>query len=290
MIRPSIFDQTPAGMMLRSRLRCWAFGVVPRVDGAFADAWKNIDDGFSGFATSLKDGFKQLLAELARVAIIMQIGASLCVDGLSAQSSGLFGGSGGGGFSLDTMFSAGKSIYSTATSGFGSAVSADWSAGEGFLGGMQGAISNGAGYISSGLSGLFGSGGVSAASSMAAGASQAGYTGAAMSSWTAGQNAAASATSYGPALSAISGAIMVYQNSACKGVAVAARGSAALAAKPAGAAAANTSANNSMLLDTVYQSVLGREADAAGAAYWGGLLQSGGIDYAGLVAAITKDA
>ncbi|WP_288099558.1 DUF4214 domain-containing protein, partial [Pseudomonas sp.] len=43
-------------------------------------------------------------------------------------------------------------------------------------------------------------------------------------------------------------------------------------------------------LDTVYQSVLGREADAAGAAYWGGLLQSGGIDYAGLVAAITKDA
>ena len=65
---------------------------------------------------------------------------------------------------------------------------------------------------------------------------------------------------------------------------------AALAAKPAGSAAANTSASNSMLLDTVYQSVLGREADAAGAAYWGGLLQSGGIDYAGLVAAITKDA
>ena len=81
MIRPSIFDQTPAGMMLRSRLRCRAFGVVPRVDSAFADAWKNIDDGFSGFATSLKDGFKQLLAELAHMAItkpiIMQIGASL---------------------------------------------------------------------------------------------------------------------------------------------------------------------------------------------------------------------
>ena len=64
---------------------------------------------------------------------------------------------------------------------------------------------------------------------------------------------------------------------------------AALAAKPAGSAAANTSANNSMLLDTVYQSVLGREADAAGAAYWGGLLQSG-MEYADLVAAITKDA
>ena len=65
---------------------------------------------------------------------------------------------------------------------------------------------------------------------------------------------------------------------------------AALAAKPAGSAVANTSANNSTLLDTVYQSVLGREADSAGAAYWGGLLQSGTIDYAGLVDAITKDA
>ena len=203
-------------------------GAVDRVDSAFADAWKNIDDGFSGFATSLKDGFKQLLAELAHMAItkpiIMQIGASLGVGGLSAQSSGLFGGSSGGGSSLNTMFSAGKSIYSAASSGFGSAVSAGWSAGEGFLGGMQGAISNGASYISSGLSGLFGSGGVSAASSMAAGASQAGYTGAAMSSWTAGQNAAASATSYGPGLSAISGAIMGYQNSGFKGAAAGAAG------------------------------------------------------------------
>ncbi|WP_288101191.1 hypothetical protein [Pseudomonas sp.] len=163
MIRLSIFDQTPAGMMLRSRLRCRAFGVVPRVDSAFADAWKYIDDGFSGFATSLKDGFKQLLAELVHIVItkpiIMQIGASLGVGGLSAQSSGLFGGSSGGGSSLDTMFSAGKSIYSAASSGLGSAVSAGWSAGEGFLGGMQGAISNGSSYISCGLSGLFGSGG-----------------------------------------------------------------------------------------------------------------------------------
>ncbi len=203
-------------------------GAVDRVDSAFADAWKNIGDGFNGFATSLKDGFKQLLAELAHMAItkpiIMQIGASLGVGGLSAQSSGLFGGSSGGGSSLNTMFSAGKSIYSAASSGFGSAVSAGWSAGEGFLGGMQGAISNGASYISSGLSGLFGSGGVSAASSMAAGASQAGYTGAAMSSWTAGQNAAASATSYGPGLSAISGAIMGYQNSGFKGAAAGAAG------------------------------------------------------------------
>ncbi|MEX0297323.1 hypothetical protein AAH995_29190, partial [Pseudomonas putida] len=44
-------------------------GAVDRVDEAFAGAWKNIGDGFGSFATSLKDGFKQLLAELAHMAI-----------------------------------------------------------------------------------------------------------------------------------------------------------------------------------------------------------------------------
>ncbi|MFT8234918.1 hypothetical protein ACLNBI_25695, partial [Pseudomonas guariconensis] len=150
-------------------------GALDRVDGAFADAWKNIGDGFDGFATSLKDGFKQLLAELAHMAItrpiVMQIGAALGVGGLSAQSGGLFGGGGGsGGLGLIDMAS---KAYGVATSGFGSAVSAGWSAGEGFLGGMQGAISGGYNYISSGLSGLFGGG---AASSLAGGAgSNVGY-------------------------------------------------------------------------------------------------------------------
>lgn len=132
-------------------------GALDRVDGAFADAWKNIGDGFDGFATRLKDGFKQLLAELAHMAItrpiVMQIGAALGVGGLSAQSGGLFGGGGGsGGLGLFDMAS---KAYGVATSGFGSAVSAGWSAGEGFLGGMQSAISGGYNYISNGLSGLF---------------------------------------------------------------------------------------------------------------------------------------
>ncbi|MCD5996511.1 tape measure protein [Pseudomonas sp. CDFA 602] len=65
---------------------------------------------------------------------------------------------------------------------------------------------------------------------------------------------------------------------------------AALGARPSGAAAANTVGNNSTLLESVYQSVLGRDVDAAGASYWGGLLQGGSLDYADLVAAITKDA
>nr|CAC9199351.1 Baculovirus polyhedron envelope protein, PEP, C terminus [Pseudomonas putida] len=205
-------------------------GALDRVDGAFADAWKNIGDGFDGFATSLKDGFKQLLAELAHMAItrpiVMQIGAALGVGGLSAQSGGLFGGGGGsGGLGLFDMAS---KAYGVATSGFGSAVSAGWSAGEGFLGGMQGAISGGYNYISSGLSGLFGGG---AASSLAGGAgSNVGYgLGQSLVSGNIGSSTMATSSAGGlsasaPYLSAISGAIMGYQNSGVKGAAAGAAG------------------------------------------------------------------
>lgn len=205
-------------------------GALDRVDGAFADAWKNIGDGFDGFATSLKDGFKQLLAELAHMAItrpiVMQIGAALGVGGLSAQSGGLFGGGGGsGGLGLIDMAS---KAYGVATSGFGSAVSAGWSAGEGFLGGMQGAISGGYNYISSGLSGLFGGG---AASSLAGGAgSNVGYgLGQSLVSGNIGSSTMATSSAGGlsasaPYLSAISGAIMGYQNSGVKGAAAGAAG------------------------------------------------------------------
>jgi hypothetical protein len=205
-------------------------GALDRVDGAFADAWKNIGDGFDGFATRLKDGFKQLLAELAHMAItrpiVMQIGAALGVGGLSAQSGGLFGGGGGsGGLGLFDMAS---KAYGVATSGFGSAVSAGWSAGEGFLGGMQSAISGGYNYISSGLSGLFGGG---AASSLAGGAgSNVGYgLGQSLVSGNIGSSTMATSSAGGlsasaPYLSAISGAIMGYQNSGFKGAAAGAAG------------------------------------------------------------------
>lgn len=67
--------------------------------------------------------------------IVMQIGAALGVGGLSAQTSGLFGGSAsGGGMSLSSLWNAGSSAYSAITSGFGSAVTAGWNAGQGFLG------------------------------------------------------------------------------------------------------------------------------------------------------------
>ncbi len=142
-------------------------GAVDRVDDAFANAWKNIGNGFDGFATNLKEGFKQLLAELAHMAItrpiVMQIGAALGVGGLSAQTSGLLGGSaGGGGLSLSSLWSMGNSAYSAVTSGFGAAISAGWTAGEGFLGGLQGAISGGYGYLSNSISGLFSGAGTAA--------------------------------------------------------------------------------------------------------------------------------
>ncbi|MDM9595296.1 DUF4214 domain-containing protein [Pseudomonas guariconensis] len=211
-------------------------GALDRVDGAFADAWKNIGDGFDGFATSLKDGFKQLLAELAHMAItrpiVMQIGAALGVGGLSAQSGGLFGGGGGsGGLGLFDMAS---KAYGVATSGFGSAVSAGWSAGEGFLGGMQGAISGGYNYISSGLSGLFGGG---AASSLAGGAgSNVGYgLGQNLVSGSAGSASYAASSGFmgsglsglGTAGYGIGGALYGYQQSGLKGAATGGLGAAA---------------------------------------------------------------
>lgn len=205
-------------------------GAVDRVDEAFANAWRNIGDGFEGFATSLKDGFKQLLAELAHMAItrpiVMQIGAALGVGGLSAQTSGLFGGSAsGGGMSLSSLWNAGSSAYSAITSGFGSAVTAGWNAGQGFLGGMQGAISGGYNYIGNGLSGLFSSGAAaSGAGNVGFGLGQSlvsGGPGGAGASYAAG---AGGATALGGALSGIGGALYGYGKSGLKGAATGAAG------------------------------------------------------------------
>ncbi|MEB3898536.1 DUF4214 domain-containing protein, partial [Pseudomonas guariconensis] len=256
-------------------------GALDRVDGAFADAWKNIGDGFDGFATSLKDGFKQLLAELAHMAItrpiVIQIGAALGVGGLSAQSSGL---GGGGGLGLLDMAS---KAYGVATSGFGSAVSAGWSAGQGFLGGMQSAISGGYNYLSSGLSGLFGSaaaGGYTSAaaqSAVAAGAESVGsqfamgagpaasFPGAA--SQSAGSLGAASGASNGLSMAGgitagLGGAIMGYQKAGLKGAATGAAG---------GVAGAYIGTMIMPGIGTIIGSVLG---SALGSSLWGGKWQT----------------
>lgn len=217
-------------------------GAVDRVDEAFADAWKNIGKGFDGFATSLKDGFKQLLAELAHMAItkpiIMQIGAALGVGGLSAsQGGGLLGGSGGnGGLNLVSLAQNAYSVYNGLT-GVGSAIYGGYQVG-GLSGALQGGVgyygnmlSNGANYVSGLFGGASGAAAGSAAASSAAGATAAGYTGQAYSSWAATQHASQAASkvastisSYGPYFAAIAGALQGWQAAGFKGAVAGAGG------------------------------------------------------------------
>nr|WP_314586562.1 DUF4214 domain-containing protein [uncultured Pseudomonas sp.] len=216
-------------------------GAVDRVDDAFADAWKNIGQGFDGFATNLKDGFKQLLAELAHMAItkpiIMQIGAALGVGGLSAsQGVGALGGSGGGGLNIVSLAQNAYSVYSGLT-GVGSAIYGGYQvggltgaaqAGVGYYGNM---LSNGANYVSGLFGGASGAAAGSAAASSAAGASAAGYTGQAYANWAAGQyasqaanNIASTISSYGPYFAAIAGALQGWQAAGFKGAVAGAGG------------------------------------------------------------------
>jgi len=58
----------------------------------------------------------------------------------------------------------------------------------------------------------------------------------------------------------------------------------------AGKATAGTPTNNGTLVESVYQSLLGREADAGGKAYWEGQLASGAISYDQLAQAIANAA
>ncbi len=65
---------------------------------------------------------------------------------------------------------------------------------------------------------------------------------------------------------------------------------AALAGMADGLASKNTAGNNAALIDSVYQSVLGRKTDDAGAAFWQQQLASGNLDYDQLAKAIANDA
>jgi hypothetical protein len=67
---------------------------------------------------------------------------------------------------------------------------------------------------------------------------------------------------------------------------------AALQGLPKGAAQANTPQNNRSIIDTIYQSVLGRgtAGDEAGAAFWSNALQTGQLGYDQIAQAIAKGA
>lgn len=87
---------------------------VERIDTAFADVWLNIGKGFDEFKDNLKQGFSQLLAELAHLAITrpitIQIASALGLSGGSASASAGGGGTSGIG-GITSLLNAGKSAY-----------------------------------------------------------------------------------------------------------------------------------------------------------------------------------
>jgi tape measure domain-containing protein len=180
----------------------WTESSLERVDGAFADAWRNIGDGFKGFRDSLTNAFRQMLAELAHMAItrpiVMQIGAALGLGG--GGSGGILsslGGGGGGGFNAGQLLQYAQTGYSLMT-GVGPAVMAGWQ-----TGGLSGALSGGAGYYgnllgsaASTVGGWLGYGGAasSAAAAQAAGAAAGNSLGVNAGMYASGGGAATSAS------------------------------------------------------------------------------------------------
>jgi hypothetical protein len=95
---------------------------IERVDETFADAWAGAFDGFKSFGDSILDSFKTLLAEMAHLAITKPIIIGLGMGGSGVASAGdgtgLFGASsGGGGFSVADLLSAGKSLINGGLTG-----------------------------------------------------------------------------------------------------------------------------------------------------------------------------
>lgn len=135
----------------------------------FSNAFHGMEDTLVDFVTTGKLSFKDLadsiIADIARILIRTKIvtpalNALFGGGGASGGVSSLLGGGGasGSGFNLESAWNGISGAYSVATSGFGQAVSAGWTAGEGFLGGVQGAFKAGAGTLSAGISSLFASG------------------------------------------------------------------------------------------------------------------------------------
>jgi hypothetical protein len=118
-------------------------GAVERVDSAFVDMWKNIGSGFDSFADSLKDAFKQLLAELANLAItrpiMMRIGAALGLGGGSAGAMASGGGFGG----IGSLLGGAKSFIGGFKSG-------------GLSGGLDALFGGSGSGLSSGLASAYG--------------------------------------------------------------------------------------------------------------------------------------
>jgi tape measure domain-containing protein len=216
-------------------------GAIDRIDDAFADMWKSVLSKSGNFMDTLKDSFRQFLAEMLHMAItkpiLVQFASALGVGGAQAQSSELFGDlTGGGGGGLTSWLGTAKNVLSVASSNFGQSLMAGWNAGEGIVGGLEGALSNGASYVGNAITSAFASGSATAsnaAASLAAGSTQAGYTGAQFGSYVSSANAASSLSALSTTLSyvgAVYAVIQSYQAYGAKGAATTAGFAAAGAA------------------------------------------------------------
>lgn len=193
----------------------------------FSDSFKGLEDSLVDFVTSGKLSFKSLadsiLSDIARIIIRTQVlgpilsslgvgGSALGGSSVSGVGSLLGGGTGG-------LLSNISSVVSVAGSSFGKAVTAGFNSGEGVVGGIENAFGSGADYIKTAITNGFTSGSTTAANvasnfaaSSAAGASQAGYTGAAFQGYVAGQNASASLASLSSTLSYVGAVYSVIQS------------------------------------------------------------------------------
>lgn len=213
----------------------------------FSDSLHGVEDAFVDAATTGKLSFKDLadsiIADLARIVakayIVTPILAALGIGGDSAKGAGggaLSSLTGGGGTGIMSYLNTAKNVMSAAGSSFGQSIMSGWASGDGVLGGIQGALTNGADYIGSAITSAFATGSATAsnaAASLAAGASQAGYTGAAFQGYVSSANAAASLSSLTSALSyvgAVYSVIQSYQSYGVKGAATTAGFAAAGAA------------------------------------------------------------
>lgn len=190
------------------------------LDSGFQKAWGNISNGFDDFAKTLKDAFKNMLAQLANILITRPLVLSIATS-LSGGSAGgsvqqqllsAMGGSGGQSGSLgniSNLVSNGSSIYNW-MQGTGSNLYNAYQSG-----GFSGLYNYGANAVSN----WFSTGGSAAANSMAQGSTAAGY-GQQLANWNAANAAGTwggAASSLGSIAGGITGAIQGYQNAGFKG-------------------------------------------------------------------------
>lgn len=206
----------------------WTQDALERVDSAFADMWKGVGGGFDSFADGLKSAFSQLLAELAHMAItrpiIVQIGSALGIGGLAGQSAGiwgsLFGGSDSSGGSGSGLLGSLSNAYSLYQAGTGEGLLGSVVSGfrEGGLMGAWDGLGDYGGGLSNAVASLFSGG--AGVNSMAMGATQAGYTGAAFNSWVGTQNLANTLQGVATWAGPLAGAFAGYQAGGLGGAAV----------------------------------------------------------------------